>query len=45
MGKFVRTASQAAMVWVKSGTEVCMNKFNGPAEDEKKKKKPKGDEA
>ena len=29
----VATAAQAALVWVKSGTEACMNRFNGPADD------------
>jgi PTH1 family peptidyl-tRNA hydrolase len=34
----VATAAQAVLVWVRSGTEACMNRFNGPAEDEKKDK-------
>ena len=34
------TAAQAVLVWVRSGVEACMNRFNGPA-DEKKEKKPK----
>ncbi len=38
----VATAAQAVLHWVKSGTEAAMNKFNGPADDDKKKK-PKGD--
>ena len=41
----VAAAAQAVLVWVRSGTEACMNRFNGPAEDEKKakpkKEKPK----
>ncbi len=38
----VANAAQAVLVWVRSGTEACMNRFNGPAEDEMKKpKKPK----
>jgi peptidyl-tRNA hydrolase, PTH1 family len=37
----VATAAQAVLVWVKSGTEACMNRFNGPGDDEKTKKKPK----
>jgi len=36
----VATAAQAVLVWVRSGVEACMNRFNGPA-DEKKEKKPK----
>lgn len=35
----VATAGQAALVWVRSGTEACMNRFNGPGDDEKKKPK------
>jgi PTH1 family peptidyl-tRNA hydrolase len=35
----VATAAQAVLVWVKGGTEACMNRFNGPADDEKKAKK------
>ena len=37
----VATAAQAVLVWVKGGTEACMNRFNGPADDEKKAKKGK----
>jgi len=37
----VAAAAQAVLVWVKSGTEACMNRFNGPADDEKKAKKGK----
>jgi PTH1 family peptidyl-tRNA hydrolase len=33
----IAQAAQAALRWVKSGTEAAMNKFNGPADDEKKK--------
>src|SRR4051812_25648035 len=33
------TAAQAVLVWVRSGTEACMNRFNGPPDDEKKAKK------
>ena len=36
----IATAAQAVLHWVKLGTEAAMNKFNGPADDEKKKKKP-----
>lgn len=32
-------AAQAVLVWVRSGTEACMNRFNGPGDDEKKAKK------
>src|SRR6266540_4856025 len=39
--EYIATAAQAVILWVKSGIESCMNKFNGPAEDEKKKKKTK----
>ena len=38
----IATAAQAVLHWVKNGTEAAMNKFNGPADDDKKKK-PKGD--
>jgi len=42
----VATAAQACLVWVRSGIEACMNRFNGPADDEKKaKKKPPKDDA
>jgi PTH1 family peptidyl-tRNA hydrolase len=37
----VATAAQAVLVWVRSGTEACMNRFNGPGDDEKKKEKAK----
>src|SRR5439155_16934760 len=37
----VATAAQAVLVWARSGTEACMNRFNGPPEDEKKPKKEK----
>lgn len=37
----VATAAQASLLWVRSGIEACMNRFNGPADDEKKKDKPK----
>jgi PTH1 family peptidyl-tRNA hydrolase len=37
----VANAAQACLVWVRSGIEACMNRFNGPGDDEKKaKKKP-----
>ncbi|HEY3787259.1 MAG TPA: aminoacyl-tRNA hydrolase [Urbifossiella sp.] len=29
----IAQAAQAAIVWVKSGTEACMNKFNGPGKN------------
>jgi PTH1 family peptidyl-tRNA hydrolase len=35
----VAAAAQAVLVWVKSGAEACMNRFNGPADE--KQKKPK----
>ena len=38
----IATAVQAVLHWVKNGTEAAMNKFNGPVDDDKKKK-PKGD--
>src|SRR5947209_14743592 len=34
----VATAAQAVLVWVRSGTEACMNRFNGGDEKDKKKK-------
>lgn len=39
----VATAAQAALVWTRSGAEVCMNRFNGADDKEKpkKEKKPK----
>jgi PTH1 family peptidyl-tRNA hydrolase len=37
----IATAAQAVLVWVKSGTEACMNRFNGPGDDEKKAKEKK----
>jgi len=37
----VAAAAQAVLVWVKSGLEVCMNRFNGSADDEKKNKPKK----
>ena len=44
----VATAAQAVLVWIRSGIEACMNRFNGPAEDggkEKgKRKKEKGED-
>jgi PTH1 family peptidyl-tRNA hydrolase len=36
----VANAASAALVWVRSGLEVCMNRFNG-GEDPKAEKKPK----
>jgi PTH1 family peptidyl-tRNA hydrolase len=42
----VAAAARAALVWVRTGLEACMNRFNGPADDEKKaKKKPPKDDA
>lgn len=35
----VATAAQAVLTWIRSGTEACMNRFNGPADDEKDKAK------
>jgi PTH1 family peptidyl-tRNA hydrolase len=35
----VALAGQAVLVWARSGTEACMNRFNGPGDDEKKKPK------
>jgi PTH1 family peptidyl-tRNA hydrolase len=43
----VANAAQAALVWVRSGLEACMNRFNGSADTEKekgKKKKEKGED-
>ena len=37
----VANAAQAVLVWVRSGTEACMNRFNGPGDDEKKGKEKK----
>ena len=38
----VATAAQAVLTWIRSGTEACMNRFNGPGDVEKaKEKKPK----
>lgn len=38
-------AAQAVLVWVRSGTEACMNRFNGPGDEKKAKnaseKKPR----
>src|SRR5436309_2769049 len=42
----VATAAQAVLVWLRSGTEACMNRFNGGDEKDKKKeprKEPKKD--
>ena len=36
----VANAAQAALVWVRSGLEACMNRFNG-GDDPKAEKKPK----
>ena len=36
----VAAAAQAVLVWARDGIEACMNRFNGPA-DEEKAKKPK----
>ena len=36
----IATAAQAALVWVRQGTEAAMNRFNG-GEDPKGEKKPK----
>ncbi len=40
----VATAAQASLVWIRSGAEVCMNKFNA-GEEKPKKKKDKDDNA
>jgi len=37
----VATAAQAALVWVRRGTEAAMNQFNGPGESESEKGKVK----
>ena len=34
----VATAAQAVTVWVRNGTEACMNRFNGPADGNEKGK-------
>src|SRR5581483_2285775 len=39
----VATAAQAVLTWVRSGTEACMNRFNGPGDVEKEKGKKKKD--
>jgi len=41
----IANAAQAVMVWVRSGIEACMNRFNGGSDPqkEKPKKKPKDD--
>ncbi len=42
----IADASQAALVWVRQGAEICMNRFNGSDDKEKpkKEKKPKSDD-
>jgi PTH1 family peptidyl-tRNA hydrolase len=35
----IADAAQAVLLWVKLGLEPCMNRFNGPADDEKDKRK------
>lgn len=46
MDEAVATAAQAALVWVRQGTEAAMNRFNGgddpKAEKKPKKERPKG---
>jgi PTH1 family peptidyl-tRNA hydrolase len=37
----VANAAQAALVWVRSGLEACMNRFNGSEDPTKAEKKPK----
>jgi len=37
----IATAAQAALTWVRQGTEASMNRFNGSPEDEDTKKKAK----
>lgn len=42
----VASTAQAVLTWIRSGTEVCMNRFNGPAsedggKDKRKQKKAK----
>jgi peptidyl-tRNA hydrolase, PTH1 family len=37
----VAKAAQAALVWVRSGLEACMNQANGPDPNQQKPKKPK----
>lgn len=39
----IAAAAQAALLWVKSGAEAAMNKFNGSDGEEKPKKKKPGD--
>jgi peptidyl-tRNA hydrolase, PTH1 family len=36
----IATAAQAVLVWIKAGLEPCMNRFNGPPDDDKEKRKP-----
>lgn len=40
----IANAAQAAILWTKAGIEACMNKFNGPGDEEKKKAKKKPNE-
>src|SRR5262249_32575962 len=37
----VASAAQAVLVWVRSGVEACMNRFNGPGEEKSEKGKVK----
>jgi len=41
--QMIADAARAVLVWIKLGLEPCMNRFNGPAEDEKEKRKTKND--
>lgn len=36
----IALASQAVLVWIRQGTEACMNRFNGSPDREKKPRKP-----
>jgi PTH1 family peptidyl-tRNA hydrolase len=39
----IANAAQAALVWVRQGTEAAMNRFNGAEDPQKAEKKPKKD--
>jgi PTH1 family peptidyl-tRNA hydrolase len=41
--QMIADAAQAVLIWIKLGLESCMNRFNGPAEDEKEKRKTQND--
>src|SRR5262245_50573692 len=41
--KMIADAAQAVLVWIKVGLEPCMNRFNGPADETKEKRKKKNE--